>query len=106
MNTLDAVGAAAVVLVVCAPGTLDLQAIEGTKEILRDAGVPFRFVLNRSAGASDGQTLLALAELREHGVVLDTVVGEDAAIAVALDRGLAVGEIEPEGDTAATVRRL
>ena len=106
MNVLDAVAAASLVLVVRTPAAVGAEKVEEAMAILRNAGVPFRFVLNRSAGPSDGPTLRAMAELREHGVVLDTAVGEDAAFAVAMDRGLTVGELEPEGAAAADMRRL
>ena len=106
MNVLDAVGSSDLVLVVCAPTAVVAVEVEETMAILRNAGVPFRFVLNRSSGPSEAATLRALAELREHGAVLDTAVGEDAVFAVAMDRGLAAGELEPRGAAATTVRML
>ena len=94
----QAIAVADLVLVPTGPGALDMAAVASTADMAEQAGVPFRFVLNRGLFRSRlaGQAVTAL---RERGGLLPPV-HQRVAIAAAMVDGRTALETEPAGAAA------
>ena len=83
----------------------DLGAIGATLDLVEAAGKPFAFVLNRvkhrSRLAAEARRVLG-----EHGRVAPVELSDLVDHPLAAARGLAVGELAPEGKAAAEIREL
>ena len=103
--------AADYVLIPCRPSILDLRAIGGTVEVVRNVRTAAAIVLNAAPaprGAGEASvTHEARGALRQYGLpVLSLAIGQRAVLAHALAAGLAVEEFEPESKAAAEIRAL
>jgi chromosome partitioning protein len=103
--------AADFVLIPCRPSVLDLRAIGGTVEVVREVRTAAAIVLNAAPsprGAGEASvTHEARAALAQYGLaVLPHVIGQRAVLAHALAAGLAVEEFEPDSKAAGEIRAL
>ena len=94
----QAIALADLVLVPTGPGALDMAAVASTADMAEQAGVPYRFVLNRGLFRSRlaGQAVTAL---RERGGLLPPV-HQRVAVAAAMGDGRTALETEPAGAAA------
>lgn len=101
-----AIRAADLVLVPLQPSRADLWAMDATLELATAERRPYRLLLNRLP-ASGRLRDAVLAELMERKLpVLEQSLGNRAAYAEALARGLGVTEAAPRGLAAAEMRAL
>lgn len=103
--------AADFVLIPCRPGILDLRAVGGTVDLVKQARVPAAIVLNAvppARGVGEASvTVEARKALAQYGLpVLPVTIGQRAVLAHALITGLAVEEYEPSSVAAREIREL
>jgi chromosome partitioning protein len=103
--------AADFVLIPCRPSVLDLRAIGGTVEVVREVRKPAAIVLNGCPpriGAGEASLVSeARHALRSYDLpVLAVTIGQRAVLAHALAAGLAVEEFEPASRAAREIRGL
>jgi chromosome partitioning protein len=87
------------VLVPVRPSPADLWAAAGTVALLKQAGIPFLFVLNQSK-ANASITAQAAAALSHHGPVAETFIGDRVPYAAAMTDGRTAIELEAKGKAA------
>jgi chromosome partitioning protein len=87
------------VLVPIRPSPSDLWAASATVGLLKEAAIPFLFVLTQ-AKANASITAQAAAALSHHGPVAETFIVDRVPYAVALTNGLTAIEIAPKGQAA------
>ena len=87
------------VLVPIRPSPSDLWAAAATVGLLKEAAIPFLFVLTQ-AKANASITAQAAAALSHHGPVAETFIADRVPYAVALTNGLTAIEITPKGPAA------
>ena len=87
------------VLVPIRPSPSDLWAAAATVSLLKEAAIPFLFVLTQ-AKANASITAQAAAALSHHGPVAETFIADRVPYAVALTNGLTALEIAPKGPAA------
>ena len=87
------------VLVPIRPSPSDLWAASATVSLLKEARIPFLFVLTQ-AKANASITAQAAAALSHHGAVAETFIADRVPYAVALTNGLTAPEIAPKGPAA------
>lgn len=87
------------VLVPIRPSPSDLWAASATVSLLKQAAIPFLFVLTQ-AKANASITAQAIAALSHHGPVAETFIADRVPYAVALTNGLTALEIAPKGPAA------
>lgn len=83
----------------------DLWAVGATVAQLKEAGVPFLFVLN-AVKASAAITAQAAAALSHHGKVAQTFIGDRTAYAAAMVNGSTAVELAPKGPAAKEIASL
>ncbi len=83
----------------------DLTAAPVTVQSLKDAGVPFLFVLTR-VKANTLITAQAAAVLSRHGQVAETFVGDRTAYKSPYSEGQTITEVEPRGPAAKEMSSL
>ena len=86
-------------LVPIRPSPSDLWAAAATVGLLKEAAIPFLFVLTQ-AKANASITAQAAAALSHHGPVAETFIADRVPYAVALTNGLTALEITPKGPAA------
>jgi chromosome partitioning protein len=99
------------VLIPCRPSILDLRAVGGTVELVKQARVPAAIVLNAvpsARGVGEASvTVEARKALAQYGLpVLAVTIGQRAVLGHALAAGLAVEEYEPSSVAAREIREL
>lgn len=87
------------VLVPIRPSPSDLWAASATVALLKDAGIPFLFVLNQ-AKANALITAQAAAALSHHGPVAQTFIADRVPYAAAMTDGRTSIELSPKGPAA------
>ncbi|WP_288132403.1 ParA family protein [Accumulibacter sp.] len=87
------------VLVPVRPSPADLWAAAGTVALLKQARIPFLFVLNQSK-ANASITAQAAAALSHHGPVAETFIGDRVPYAAAMTDGRTAIELEAKGRAA------
>lgn len=87
------------VLVPIRPSPSDLWAAAATVALLKDAGIPFLFVLNQ-VKANASITAQAAAALSHHGPVAETFIGDRVPYAAAMTDGRTAIELLPKGPAA------
>jgi chromosome partitioning protein len=103
--------AADFVLIPCRPSVLDLRAVGGTVDVVKQVRAAAAIVLNAAPsprGAGEATvTHEARRALGQYGIeVLAQVVGQRAVLAHALAAGMAVEEFAPESKAAAEISAL
>lgn len=93
------------VLVPIRPSPSDLWAASATVALLKEAAIPFLFVLTQ-AKANASITAQAAAALSHHGAVAETFIVDRVPYAVALTNGLTAPEITPKGQAASETAAL
>lgn len=97
------------VLVPIRPSPSDLWAASATVALLKDAGIPFLFVLNQ-AKTNASITAQAAAALSHHGPVAQTFIADRVPYAAAMTDGRTAIELAPKGpasqETAALWRNI
>ncbi len=84
------------VLVPIRPSPSDLWAAAATVALLKNAAVPYLFVLNQ-AKANASITAQAAAALSHHGPVAETLIADRVPYAAAMTDGRTAGELSPNG---------
>lgn len=84
------------VLVPIRPSPSDLWAASATVALLKDAGIPFLFVLNQ-AKTNASITAQAAAALSHHGPVAQTFIADRVPYAAAMTDGRTAIELAPKG---------
>lgn len=87
------------VLVPIRPSPSDLWAASATVALLKDAGIPFLFVLTQ-AKANASITAQAAAALSHHGPIAQTFIADRVPYAAALTNGRTAIELLPKGPAA------
>lgn len=87
------------VIVPVRPSPADLWAAAGTVALLKDAGIPFLFVLNQSK-ANASITAQAAAALSHHGRVAETFIADRVPYAAAMTDGRTAIELATKGPAA------
>lgn len=103
--------AADLVLIPCRPAILDLRAIGGTVDVVRQVRSAGVIVLNACPpGRGDGEASVvaeARQALRSYGLPIAPVaIGQRAVLAHALAAGLAVSEFDPNSKATTEIRAL
>ena len=93
------------VLVPVRPSPADLWAAAGTVALLKEAGIPFLFLLNQ-AKANASITAQAAAALSHHGPVAETFIGDRVPYAAAMTDGRTAIELETKGRAAVETAAL
>ena len=93
------------VLVPVRPSPADLWASAGTVALLKEAGIPFLFVLNQ-AKANASITAQAAAALSHHGPVAETFIADRVPYAAAMTDGRTAIELEVKGRAAVETAAL
>ena len=87
------------VLVPIRPSPSDLWAAAATVAMLKDAAIPFMFVLNQ-AKANASITAQAAAALSHHGRIAETFIADRVPYAAAMTNGMTAIELAPKGPAA------
>lgn len=87
------------VLVPIRPSPSDLWAAAATVAILKDAGIPFLFILTQ-AKANASITAQAAAALSHYGPVAETFIADRVPYAAAMTNGRTAIELAPKGPAA------
>ncbi len=87
------------VLVPIRPSPSDLWAASATVTLLKEAGIPFLFVLTQ-AKANASITAQAAAALSHHGRVAETFIADRVPYAAAMTDGRTAIELTPKGPAA------
>ena len=87
------------VLVPIRPSPSDLWAAAATVTLLKEAAIPFLFVLTQ-AKANASSTAQAAAALSHHGPVAETLIADRVPYAAAMTNGLTALELVPKGPAA------
>jgi chromosome partitioning protein len=87
------------VLVPIRPSPSDLWAASATVALLKEAGIPFLFVLTQ-AKANASITAQAAAALSHHGPVAQTFIADRVPYAAAMTDGRTALELSPKGPAA------
>ena len=87
------------VLVPIRPSPSDLWAASATVALLKDAGIPFLFVLTQ-AKSNASITAQAAAALSHHGRVAETLIADRVPYAAAMTDGRTALELSPRGPAA------
>lgn len=87
------------VLVPIRPSPSDLWAASATVALLKDAGIPFLFVLTQ-AKSNASITAQAAAALSHHGPVAETFIADRVPYAAAMTDGRTAPELAPRGPAA------
>ena len=87
------------VLVPIRPSPSDLWAASATVALLKDAGIPFLFVLTQ-AKTNASITAQAAAALSHHGRVAETLIADRVPYAAAMTDGRTALELSPRGPAA------
>jgi chromosome partitioning protein len=87
------------VLVPIRPSPSDLWAASATVALLKEAGIPFLFVLTQ-AKANASITAQAAAALSHHGRIAETFIADRVPYAAAMTNGLTAIELLPKGPAA------
>ncbi len=93
------------VLVPIRPSPSDLWAAAATVGLLKEAGIPFLFVLTQ-AKANANITAQAVAALSHHGPVAETFIADRVPYAAAMTDGRTAIELAPKGPAAIEVAAL
>ena len=93
------------VLVPVRPSPADLWAAAGTVALLKEAKIPFLFVLNQSK-ANASITAQAAAVLSHHGPVAETFIGDRVPYAAAMTDGRTAIELDSKGRAAGETAAL
>lgn len=83
------------VLVPIRPSPSDLWAASATVALLKDAGIPFLFVLTQ-AKANASITAQAAAALSHHGAIAETFIADRVPYAAAMNDGRTALELAPK----------
>jgi chromosome partitioning protein len=87
------------VLVPIRPSPSDLWAAAATVTLLKDAGIPFLFILTQ-AKANASITAQAAAALSHHGPIAETFIADRVPYAAAMTDGRTAPELIPKGPAA------
>lgn len=98
-------GLADLVLVPIRPSPSDLWAAAATVAMLKDAAIPFLFVLTQ-AKANASITAQAAAALSHHGRIAETFIADRVPYAAAMTNGLTAIELTPKGPAAVETAAL
>lgn len=93
------------VLVPIRPSPSDLWAAAATVAMLKDAAIPFLFVLTQ-AKANASITAQAAAALSHHGRIAETFIADRVPYAAAMTNGLTAIELTPKGPAAVETAAL
>ena len=93
------------VLVPIRPSPSDLWAASATVALLKEAGIPFLFVLTQ-AKANASITAQAAAALSHHGRVAETLIADRVPYAAAMTDGRTAVELSPKGPAAVETAKL
>lgn len=93
------------VLVPIRPSPSDLWAAAATVAILKDAGIPFLFILTQ-AKANASITAQAAAALSHYGPVAETFIADRVPYAAAMTNGRTAIELVPKGPAAVETAAL
>lgn len=93
------------VLVPIRPSPSDLWAASATVALLKDAGIPFLFVLTQ-AKSNASITAQAAAALSHHGRVAETLIADRVPYAAAMTDGRTALELSPRGSAAVETAAL
>jgi chromosome partitioning protein len=87
------------------PSPHDLDAIGGTIDLAREAGVPFAFAVTQ-AKMQARVTPQAVAVLSAHGSVAPSIMQDRVMYATAMTDGRTAGDIDPKGAAATEILEL